>query len=386
MIEKIVSDFLQISTTSSPASLPQELQKAVTAFGWKDLIIYLCDYDQNFLHPIQPTPASAILASVPVEGTMAGSCFREQHILQTPITSTSSQFWVPITERANRLGVLELILENPDSQTEQYLLQVGFLLAHFVISSNSYTDAYILTKRRRTLNLSAEIQWDMLLPVPSFTNSVLSLSGIIEPAYDIAGDCYDYSHNENILDVALFDVMGRGIKATFLSALALGSYRHNRRQGLDLEQIAETLDGAIYSRGEEDSFVRGLFCKFDLDKQQLQWLSAGQEAPILFRNGNISRLKGQFSGLLGLDLDTFVSNTTTLQSGDIIILFSDGVIDAAPDGGEPFGDERLDELVLHTINSYNQTSEITRSIAHKVKQYRDGDLKDDMGIVIIKWK
>lgn len=386
MIENIVSSFLQASTTSSPSSLPQELQKIAAEFGWKDLIIYLCDYDQDFLHPLETDPSLPVLASLPIEGTMAGSCFREQQIFQTTIAPESIQFWVPITERANRLGVLELTLENPNDQTEQSLLQIGFLLAHFIIASSNYTDAYMMTKRRRTLNLTAEIHWDMLLPVASFTNSVLSLSGIIEPAYDVAGDCYDYSQNGNILNVALFDVMGRGMKATFLSSLTIASYRHNRRQGLSLEQIAESLDGAICSRGEEGSSVKGLLCKFDLDHQKLEWLSAGQEAPILFRDGNISKLKGETNELLGLDIDDFISNTIYIQSGDIVILFSDGVINASSREGEQFGDKRFDELVQQAINSCNNTSEMTRVIAHKIKQYVDGDLKDDMGIVIIRWK
>ena len=57
------------------------------------------------------------------------------------------------------------------------------------------------------------------------------VTGLLEPAYEVAGDAFDYALNDDRLHVAVFDGMGHGIASTLLSTLAVGAYRHARRNG-----------------------------------------------------------------------------------------------------------------------------------------------------------
>lgn len=74
------------------------------------------------------------------------------------------------------------------------------------------------------------MQWDLLPPLVLRTPNV-AIAGMLEPAYDVGGDCFDYALNDRVLSISVMDAMGHGVGAALISALAVGSYRHDRREG-----------------------------------------------------------------------------------------------------------------------------------------------------------
>ena len=71
------------------------------------------------------------------------------------------------------------------------------------------------------------MQWRLLRPLSTRTSQAL-IAGALEPAYDIAGDIFDYAINDGELQFAIFDAMGHGLDSTLLTSLAIGAYRHAR--------------------------------------------------------------------------------------------------------------------------------------------------------------
>ena len=69
---------------------------------------------------------------------------------------------------------------------------------------------------------------------PPSEDPQVSSSGMLEPAYDVGGDCFDHSANGFAVDVAIMDAMGHGLGSRLISSLAVGSYRHDRREGQPL--------------------------------------------------------------------------------------------------------------------------------------------------------
>ena len=110
---------------------------------------------------------------------------------------------------------------------------LGLLVGHLTHTAGRYTDLIELRRRRRPMNLAAEMQWDLLPPL-SFASPDLAIAGLLEPAYFVAGDAFDYSLNGDILGFAIIDAMGHGVSSTLASTLALGAFRYGRRRNLDL--------------------------------------------------------------------------------------------------------------------------------------------------------
>ena len=136
-----------------------------------------------------------------VLGTMAGRCFTNQMLLDAP-GEHGTQVWVPVTERAERLGVLSMTADSLDEEGRVFDEELGLLAALLVMAASPYTDRHHLQRRRQELDLAAEMQW---------------------------------SQNASTLSLAVFDAMGHGLPSSVISSLAVGAYRHVRRNQVPLD-------------------------------------------------------------------------------------------------------------------------------------------------------
>ncbi|CAM5633313.1 PP2C family protein-serine/threonine phosphatase [Streptomyces hirsutus] len=82
-----------------------------------------------------------------------------------------------------------------------------------------------------------------------------AVAGILEPAYSVAGDSFDYALNEDILHMAMVDAMGHGLDAATMATVAVGAYRHARRADIGLSEIYTFMDRAIAEQFGPDHFV-----------------------------------------------------------------------------------------------------------------------------------
>jgi hypothetical protein len=169
------------------------------------------------------------VAEEEVATTMAGRAFAAGQ----PVSSQrdgSVRVRVPVVEQTTRTGVLAVTV--PDA-SEAVLAQAG-LLGVFaglaVAAAARVSDIPHLRRRGRVMSLPAGMQWDLLPPLSARTAGAL-IAGVLEPAYDIAGDAFDYAVNGPDLHFAIIDGMGHGIGSTLLTGLAVGAYRHARRDG-----------------------------------------------------------------------------------------------------------------------------------------------------------
>ena len=94
------------------------------------------------------------------------------------------------------------------------------MVAYVIVTARRYTDLFERVRRRRSLELAAEIQWE-LLPVLAFEGDAFALAGALEPAYTIAGDSFDYSVDVDHVTLVITDGMGHGLRAALLGSLAL---------------------------------------------------------------------------------------------------------------------------------------------------------------------
>lgn len=385
---RALARLLKHARTTAPDDVVSTLVEGARLLAGRDVVLYLVDYEQQRL---QPTP-DRLARGEPVEvaditGTMAGRCFSSQQLLESDRDGEIG-VWVPVSERADRLGVLALTVPTLDEPGRELCEELGLLAAQLVLSASAYCDRFHLQRRRRDLSLAAEMQWSLLPPL-TFSFDGTTVAGLLEPAYDVGGDCFDYAMNDRTLHLAVFDAMGHGLPSSVTSGLAVGAYRHGRRAGGDLPAILASMDSAVEGV-LGDSFATALLAELDLTTGVLRWLSAGHPAPMVVRHGSVLSGVTQEPALpLGLGLvyevDRLAVSQLQLEPGDRVLLFTDGVIEARTPEGEEFGSERLGELFVRENASGLLPAEVLRRIVQACLQFQGGPLRDDATVLLLEW-
>ena len=245
--------------------------------------------------------------------------------------------WVPVTEGSDRTGVLALTVPRAGEEIIGACETLGRLAGYFIATQARTTDLYNLHRRRRSLSLAASMQWDLLPPLVLKT-PLISVAGLLEPAYEVGGDCFDYALNNDQLNVAIVDAMGHGVSSSLIATLAVGSYRHDRREGRRLDDIHAHLDAALTSQFPDTSFATGQLAQIDIGTGTMTWTNAGHPVPLLIRNGRVvSGLECRPTPPWGLG-STFTPDeratiaTIALEPGDSVLFYTDGVIEAHDSG------------------------------------------------------
>jgi len=385
---EIVSDLLRRASLTPPDLLAADIAAALQDCGGHRLVLYVVDYEQETLQPV--ALGTELMTDAPkgvrVESTMAGKAFQTQQVL-TAAADDGWRVWVPIRERAERLGVLELGFTTIDDELLILAADLGLLVGHLIHSAGRYTDLIELRRRLRPMNLAAEMQWDMLLPPLGFTSPDLAIAGLLEPAYLVAGDAFDFSLNGDILDFAILDAMGHGISSTMASTLALGAFRFGRRRRLELTVMAGLIDDALIERFDSEEFVTGHIAQLDVGTGRFRWVNAGHPLPFLIRgNKVVAELPCAPCMPFGLGIEITEVGDCQLQPGDQLLFYSDGVTEAHPAGGPQFGVDNLRDAVEQYIGVGLVAPELLRRLARDLRAHRGSELADDATLVFLQWQ
>ncbi len=347
----------------APQSMTDIMLRVAKPLGATDVVVLLVDFAQNTLEPLPDRGTHADPPEQePVVGSMAGRAFVEgATVVAERVDGT--RVWTPIIEGSDRTGVLALTVSGPANSILDACEELGLLAGYLIATQARTTDWYNGHRRRRALSLAASMQWDLLPPLVFKTPSV-TVAGLLEPAYDVGGDCFDYALNGRTLNVGIIDAMGHGVASALISALAVGSYRHDRREGRLLADIHTNLDEEIATHCPPVTFATGQLAQIDIDTGAMTWTNAGHPLPLLIRGGQVI---GQLScdptipwGLASAfgRSDTPTVATESLEPGDSVLLYTDGVIEAHKPGGDLFGLERLTDITGRHASDLLEPEEI----------------------------
>ncbi len=384
---EVLGDLLRRANVSAPDLLFADAAATLSQVGCRHLALFMVDYEQETLR--QVTLAAElrrdVVADVNISGTMAGRSFQLQQVL-TAETEAGWTVWAPVRERAERIGVLEIGFDDLPDGAIGLRDDLGRLLGHLIRTANQYTDALELSRRRQPMSLAAEVQWHLLLPPLAFCAPDVSVAGILEPAYDVAGDAFDYSLNGDTLTFALLDAMGHGLTSSLASALSLTGLRYGRLRGMDLVDIARQIDEALISQFHGETFVTGHLASLDTATGQLTWINAGHPDPLLIRGSTIvAEAHAEPCLPLGLGIEISEVGRLRLEPHDRLLFYSDGVTEARPTGGTQFGIQRLRERVERHLADRLIPAELIRRIVKEVIGHRGGPLADDATLIMIEW-
>lgn len=387
--DRPVARLLLAHQTAQPDALVETLAAAVVGMGGRDVALFLIDYGHVSMAPHLAVPRPGSESEVvSLDGSMAGRAFTSSTVVAAEYED-GWHVWVPVTEQSNRLGVLAMTLPRWDDQIEFLVTELGLAAAPLLLASAQYTDLTHLLRRRRDMDLAAEMQWSLLPPL-SFAAAGMTIAGLLEPAYNVGGDCFDYAFNAGILDLAILDTVGHGLNSAVLAALLVGAYRHSRRAGDDLANLATQIDAAAAIFPAQPAFATAILGRLDTTLGTFDWMSCGHPLPILIRDGAIVSEPSVSPGLpLGMGaLGPVVGDITrvNLQPGDGVLLYTDGVTECRMPDGTFFGEDRLRDLFAREHAAGASPHEVVRRLTRTAIEHSQGDLRDDSTMLYLRWE
>lgn len=371
-----VAALLHESRHQPPDRLGSFLTGRVAAFGMWDLSVYVTDFEQRHLVPIE---GSAATASVDIDGSSGGRSFTTATQVDEP-TDGGVRLWSVVVDGAARLGVMSVTTAELDDEGRSLADSLAGVVAALLVTRGQCTDSYTMLRRTEKFTLAAEMQWELLPPL-SLDSGRVSVAGLIQPAYQVGGDSFDYAVNGDVLEFAVFDAMGHGLVSSQLSHLAVCSYRHSRRSGLALEATYLAMDEAVAARSRGEEFVTCTIGRLSLLDGELSWINVGHPLPLLVRAGEVvgtlwcepALPAGLGSHGRGRCIEVAHA---VLEPGDRLFYITDGVVDAHRPGGEDFGRERLVALLREHSQAGLDAAETVRQLSHTVLDHH-GVLSDD---------
>jgi serine phosphatase RsbU (regulator of sigma subunit) len=317
-------------------------------------------------------------------GTIAGRAFTSGEL--TVSGEHPTVVTIPLVDGTDRIGLLELDYDAWDGGLPTGWERVVAVFVLVLIATSRYSDLWVRARRSEPLSAEAEVQWDLLPPLSCSTDEV-AVGGILEPAYEIGGDSFDYAINGAHLEFAIVDAIGHGMSAVLMSAAAINSLRSARRTGIELVAAFRQADQLIEARFGQSYYVTGQFGWLDLPTGILTWVNAGHVLPMLVRNGTYAgELPCKPSMPLGLGGPVVEVATQPLQRGDRVLFYTDGISESRSPDGAFFGRERLADFLVRAALDGVPVAETARRLSASVVDYVNAGLSDDATLLLIEYR
>lgn len=307
----------------------------------------------------------------------------------------SSIMLAPLDYGERRMGVL--VLANRKNETP--FLESDFIIFKAIAEQASFAlynaFIYIQAEEKKRLDndllLAQEVQ-RILLPSESPTLTGFEVDGINMPAQQMSGDYYGYIPiDESRWGVAIADVSGKGVAASLIMAMCRSVLRIHAANGYSAAEVLRKVNQQLYPDIKEDMFISMAYLILDDQTNTVTLCRAGHDAPLLYsaKDGSVSKLTppGMALGIDSGEVFNRISAdfSVVLESGDYLILYTDGVTDALDSKGMEFGMKRMIQSI--------QTSAGTD--AEGMRKQLTADLKrfvgecpqnDDITLIVIRKK
>jgi len=267
----------------------------------------------------------------------------------------------------------------------------GFLIVGFLVTLIARQRERLAAEVRRQrdeyerdLTLASQVQRQVLSKPPVMPG--IELAGAMQTARLLGGDYYDFFKvSDNIVDVVIADVSGKGAAASLLMPSLAVALRLRARELSGPAAILKDLDGVLKQITNPATFVTMFYARFNPSLRTLEYASGGHNPPLLLRPKTGESILLQAAGpIMGILPDAQFTNTLVpLEPGDILTLYTDGVTEQENETEEEFSLDRLKKLVLSKESEPAAT--IITDISEAVSTFAGTtDQSDDLTVVIAK--
>lgn len=238
---------------------------------------------------------------------------------------------------------------------------LGLLAAFVLVNLLFLLEVADRLSLKNDLEIARQIQQAML-PTAAYQAPGIEAFGMTRPANTVGGDFYDILPlPDGRLLLALGDVAGKGSPAALLMALLLAMMRTLVDEGFDGAALVARLNVQIAKHAPGSRFITLFVATLDPMSGHLVYVNAGQNPPLLRRAaGGYERLREGGVALGMFDHATYTTGETHLGTGDVLVLYSDGITEAENDAGQPFDELGLEGVVESTPPGFGQGARVGR--------------------------
>jgi serine phosphatase RsbU (regulator of sigma subunit) len=298
---------------------------------------------------------------------------------------------VPIRGRDDRLtGLLvlgERLSEEPYSKQDLRLLEsvashAGVTLESIRLAENI---AERLEAERRTaheIEIAREVQAG-LFPQKMPPLRTLEYAGGCVQARVVGGDYYDFLDlGPGRVAIVLADIAGKGISGALLMANLQANLRSQYTLALeDVSRLLQSVNRLFCENTPEDRYATLFYADYADSGRRLRYVNCGHNPPLLLRAGGALERLHATATILGMFADwQCTMGEATLQPGDTLVMYTDGITEAPSPAGEEFGERRLVETIRE--HSREAASDLLSRIHAAVQQFSSGAQADDLTLVI----
>ncbi|MBK6267044.1 SpoIIE family protein phosphatase [Marivirga sp. S37H4] len=305
----------------------------------------------------------------------------------------SSVLAIPLIIQDRQIGLLVLLKDLADGFNKEMVDIINSFVNQACISIENFellSKALENERYREELKIAMRVQ-KSLLPQELISDIHFEMFAFYESADEVGGDYYDYFKiDEHKTAVIIGDVSGKGTSAAFHMSQMKGIFHSLVQLSLSPESFLTKANNALGYCLEKTSFITASYYVIDNKEKSIVFSRAGHCPALFYRHNKKEATYFQNRGLglgivrndgYGKYLDT---NEINYESGDILFLYTDGIIEAKNKDGEEFGYDRLSKIV--TENGGKKPEEIKELVIHELYNFIDTEsLDDDYTILIIQF-
>jgi sigma-B regulation protein RsbU (phosphoserine phosphatase) len=302
--------------------------------------------------------------------------------------SIRSVLSAPLLFKGNMIGLLNVFnRKSQEGFTEadrRLLAIIATQSAQVIENARLYEEEQALLRIQEEMRIAYKIQMG-LLPHEAPQVAGYDIAGRSFPATLVGGDYYDFIEiGDGTWGVCLGDVSGKGMPAALLMAHLQATLRSQILQGLPVGECLARSNSLIFRSTDPDRFATLFYGVLDTAEHTFRYSNAGHNPPFLVRPGSEPVLLKDGGTVLGsFEACSYKEASAALRPGDVILIYSDGISEAADDSGAQFGEEKIAEIVA--ANPDDSSEGLLARIIEAVRNHsRAMTPTDDMTVVVIR--
>jgi sigma-B regulation protein RsbU (phosphoserine phosphatase) len=270
--------------------------------------------------------------------------------------------------------------------------QLGELTASFNTMTENLGRLIVIAKEKERLESELEIAREVqaqLFPKDVPSAKTLEIKGFCQPARTVSGDYYDFVSVPTGLAFAIGDVAGKGISAALLMASIQSAMRtqlsavSGNGRPPSAARLVSILNRQLYATTSPEKYATFYFALYDEAAHSLTYTNAGHLSPLLLRGSDVQSLDSTGTVVGAFPTATYEERTVLLEPGDLVVAYTDGIVEPENEYGEMFGEEQLKELLIRYEKA--DSSEIIARTMEAVREWTHAsEPPDDMTMVVAR--
>jgi sigma-B regulation protein RsbU (phosphoserine phosphatase) len=303
------------------------------------------------------------------------------------VPDTRSEMVIPLIYKDKVIGVFDLESPHLDYFTqlhENALVMLASQVAVAIENARLYEQVVAAEARHdQELKIAREIQ-SCLIPDQFPELADVQFWADYRPARILGGDLYDFfRYEEQVVALAIGDVSGKGTAAALYGALVSGILRTRSHRKYPPAEMLRLVNLSLRQRAVEGRFMTLCFATYDSQDRILRLSNSGAPPPILCRKGKVEFLTVEGFPLGMFDKAEYKERELQVEPGDVLVFYTDGLLEARDLEGEEFGYERLGQVIEEYASL--PARRLIEKIFARIEKFTLGSGKaDDRTILVLK--